>query len=220
MNFKSLLFKDEPNEAPASAVSPEPAEATSFLRTRTPSAVVSTGRSFAETPEHADSEFTTELTTVLSRGKLPGYSEYLDQMEMLRDVIADETTRSTKALQILEKTLKLPVVAIVESVQERYRLLEAEGTNFTNGLTEETKNTIEAAEKTARDADTALAKYRAQITELENSARRCETDRQNALNSIEVVKNQSEKVRARFMSAYQPQLATLQALLAKLKERS
>lgn len=185
-------------------------------RTRMTSATVAVeDRSF-----QVDAEFHAELQNVLAKAKLPGYPEFLDQMDVLKDVVVDENVRVVKALQSVERMLKITPDQIVASVQERVQILENERAVFESHISDEIHQTVETSEKTVAGLSQAILENEAQQQQLQQSHDSMVTARAKAQASVQQVQSEASAVRTRFKSAYQPHETSLKTVLNKIQNRS
>ena len=199
-----------------------PTERSSYLgdSSRTRGRTASIGATPQSTPITVDAQFDTELKATLDRAATPGYQEFSAQMEVLADVVPDESTRIQKALMSVNRMLHIGVPQIVASIQERLDLLNQEKAKFENELRNEIREHVDSNTKALDDLKTALVKNETELARLKAEQTRLAQEEQAARNAVQKVQGEGEQVRARFNSAYQPLQSSLTSVLAKIQPHS
>ena len=240
MGWKDIIYKDEakeptvpkyrpPTNEPSMVVSsaPENVSTKSYLggseiRTRGRSAaVIAVSTSVPAVSSTAvDPEFDSELREALGQAQTRGYDELLEQMDLLKDVVPDESMRIQKALQSLQRMLKISPDQVVSAIRERLDLLSQARAHFDSSIQEEVRQSIDGNTQAIEDLGKQIADNEANQKRLREDYQHLVRNRDEAQRQIDTTKSESAKVRERHTNAYNFHQATLNAVLTKIQPRN
>lgn len=238
MGWKDIVFKDEakesttlkyrpPTGSKVVSSAPESVPAKSYLggsetrvRGRSAAVVATSTPVPAVSATSVDPEFDSELREALGQAQTHGYDELLEQMDLLKDVVPDEGVRVQKALQSLQRMLKISPDQIVSAIRERIDLLSQARKHFESSIEEEMRQSVEGNTQAIQDLGSQVTENEANQKRLQDDHARLMRSRDEAQWQIDSAKSQSQSVRERHASAYNFHEATLNAVLAKIQPRS
>ncbi len=159
---------------------------------------------YAPTTGAVDEEYVRILNGLVEKSTLPGYVEFMGQLDALKEDIPDEARLYNAALKSASRAHgDLNKSAVVAAVQDRIKILEAYATQFSDEVAAEEKKRIGGAEAN-------LAAVEAQIAELQKS---CEAMRSELASN----KARYTAKREKFAGAHQALSGQLAAELEKVK---
>lgn len=205
-----------------------PKERTSYLgdpltRPRAKSATVN-GGDVAFNASTPDPQFDAELKAALDRATTRGYHELMAQIDVLQDVVPDETRRMQKALESVGRMLHITPDQIAAAIRDRLDILNQEMSQFETGLGAEVSERVSESNESFRNLEASIAQNDAEQKRLEEQLKQLRANRDRMVaertelqGQIQAINTKAESVRARYLSAYHANVTVLKTQLAKIQ---
>lgn len=197
-------FVEFDENAPASADGKTPG----VQRRPDPVASVAPLRGASPDPSLTDPEMLATLEHAVARSTEPGYEQFRTLYAAM-DSVPDERLRYDVALKALRASHQIGPDAVLASIEDRIRLLEAERTKFEQALAAETERSINGTNRQIKSIADSIAAKQTEIRDLE-------AKQASLYETAKVAQSELDRSRASFAAAFASVHSSLDAERARI----
>ncbi|QQR82144.1 hypothetical protein IPJ70_02565 [Candidatus Campbellbacteria bacterium] len=163
-------------------------------------------------PKEPDPTFSAKLRKdIAEKVTTAGLEEFLTQLDVIDDDVADRRQAVSMTLKSLERVQKISRQQVIASVRERLAVLENARVVFEEQIAEESQQATVSRRQALQDATSHVADLERQLEEAKRA-------RALAEQSVNELSNMVSEVRARFESAHEPLMSEFSRLLSEVNQ--